>query len=347
MTRLARGAAVAAAALTLTFAPAADAAKAPPSPSIAYFSYSIRSGGGETTSQEDVFAVDPATGKITRFTNDSRGSFVSDRDPAWSPDRTKLAIYRDDGVTGARLVVLDGRTGKTLRTYGQGIQPDWLDPTRIVYVAWGPAWDRSDVWVLDAISGETRRITDARANEFYESPTWHPTAGLAVTLATFDAEWNPLARDVVTFSADDVLAAYDGGTLLPTTAAANVTASRDLGPVGEPAWSPDGTTLAMVSNRWTWTAYDESGTPFTLPMSEIVLVPVAGTGYTRVTNDTDEVVTGSDGSPVFSPDGTRLAWVRGWEDAWREITVASLADLATWTVVGNEKAVRFKGSLDW
>lgn len=350
----------AAALLVLLPAPGALAAKpapTPPAPSIAYFSYSIRTGGGEVNSQEDIFAVAPATGKITRLTNDSGRQFVSDRDPAWSPDRTRLAIFRDDGVTGLRLAILDARTGRTLRTYGPGLAPDWVDATRIVYSLWGPDYDRTDLWLLDTVSGATTKLTDAQQWEFYDSPSWHPTAGLVASLTTMveyvpppeegDPYPVPSTVDAVTFTAADVVAAYSGGPLLTAAMRTAVTADRDLGYVYEPAWSPDGSTLAMVSYRWEWTAYDEAGAPYTLPMSEIVLVPVNGTGYTRVTNDTDELTTGSDGSPVFSPDGTRLAWVRGYEDLWREIVVMDLATPGMWTTVGDERAVRFKGSLDW
>lgn len=341
--------------LVLAPVPAYAAKVTPANPGIAYFSYSIRPGGGEVSSQEDIFALDPATGKISRLTNDSRGAFVSDRDPAWSPDRTKLAIHRDDGYTGVTLVVIDARSGKTLRTYGQGIEPDWLDLVRIVYSAWNETYDRADLYVLDAISGETRKLTDAARYEFYESPAWHATGGLAASLATFADYYPPeggdpypmqVGKSVVVFDPAGVTAAVQDGTV-PLPAPADVTAARDLGFVRQPAWSPDGQTLAMVSSRWEWTAYDEGGNPYVLPLSEIVLVPVNGTGYTRVTHDTDESVTGSDGSPVFSPDGTRLAWVRGYEDAWAEITIAPLSDLTSWTVAGDERSVRYKGSLDW
>src|SRR3712207_7437667 len=40
-------------------------------------------------------SVDPRTGVVRRLTDDrSRPEFVSDRDPAWSPDRRRLAIHR-------------------------------------------------------------------------------------------------------------------------------------------------------------------------------------------------------------------------------------------------------------
>jgi Tol biopolymer transport system component len=85
-------------------------------------------------------------------------------------------------------------------------------------------------------------------------------------------------------------------------------------------------------------------------MSEIVLVDLDAGTYVRMTTDIDELTDGSDNSPVFSPDGTRIAWVRGLEDQWRKIVVQNVSDAATpgtWTAVPGQDQGRFKGALDW
>lgn len=60
----------------------------------------------------------------------------------------------------------------------------------------------------------------------------------------------------------------------------------------QPALSPDGSLVAFSSNRGG--AYS------------IYIVGVDGTGLRRLTNNTDD-----DGEPVWSPDGARIAFVRG------------------------------------
>jgi hypothetical protein len=51
-------------------------------PEIAYSAYSVSGAGGESTSQEDIFAVDPRTGQVRRLTDDRASPvMVSDRNP--------------------------------------------------------------------------------------------------------------------------------------------------------------------------------------------------------------------------------------------------------------------------
>lgn len=360
-------------AICLTMAAAAAgpaaAARKPPPPAtastaeIAYFSYSVSNAGGEVNSQEDIFTVDPKTQTIKRLTDDRNRTFISDRDPAWSPDRTKIALFRSDGTT-TRLVVIDARTGRTLNEYPTtvGLAPEWLSGTQIV--AGNGVWDRSDLVVQTYPSGAQVQLTAAAPGESFVSPSWDPVKGLAVTRVTMqyvppaDAEsdgyWDPTGAYVLTFTPEQVTSALATGVPLTSGMGTDVTGPRGLTWSWEPSWSPTENKLVVSSNDWTWSwpGTDENGNPttYTGMMSEIVLVDLTEPGYTRVTTDAGEAVTGSDGSPVFSPDGIKIAWARGLEDEWREIVVLNTADAGTSTtptVVGNERQARFKGALDW
>jgi hypothetical protein len=67
-----------------------------PAAEIAYFSYALAGGAGESTSQEDVFAVDPGTGQDRRLTDDRTNPvFVSDRTP---PGRRTAGRWRSTGL---------------------------------------------------------------------------------------------------------------------------------------------------------------------------------------------------------------------------------------------------------
>jgi TolB protein len=65
----------------------------------------------------------------------------------------------------------------------------------------------------------------------------------------------------------------------------------------EPAWSPDGARIAFSD-----TGYDESGASST---AGVYIVNADGTGRTRLSSDSAR----SDSHPVWSPDGTRVAFV--------------------------------------
>jgi Tol biopolymer transport system component len=71
----------------------------------------------------------------------------------------------------------------------------------------------------------------------------------------------------------------------------------------QPAWSPDGTKLAFVSNR------DD------VSSREIYVMNADGSGVVRLTNNT-----AADGDPAWSPDGTRIAFTSG-RDGHSEIYV--------------------------
>ena len=67
---------------------------------------------------------------------------------------------------------------------------------------------------------------------------------------------------------------------------------------GDPAWSPDGATIAFES---------QNSTPYG-PVDRIFLVKVDGTGLRQLTPDTPNY--SFDGGPSWSPDGTRIVFSR-------------------------------------
>ena len=69
-----------------------------------------------------------------------------------------------------------------------------------------------------------------------------------------------------------------------------------------PAWSPDGTRIAFVSDR-------DGGFP------ELYLMNADGSGVTRLTNNAFV-----DGNPSWAPDGSRLVFERCCENGTSDLT---------------------------
>ncbi len=291
-----------------------------PAAEIAYFSYAIAGGAGEPTSQEDVFAVDPGTGQVRRLTDDRTNPvFVSDRNPAWSPDRRTLAIHRaSDADPVTRLYLLSGADGSVRKTLVPGVGPQWLGTGTLLYLD-----DQQDVWSVDVRTLATRRITDLGADVSINGMSWHPVAGLALGYA------GPVDRSSIATipAASVVAAAAPGGSAVGPDA---LTFRTDPGVNASfPDWSPTADRIALT----TW----EPGSPgrvgyLTLASGAITLLPG------------DPLL--SDHGAVFSPDGGTIAWVRGHEDTWSEIWLAELGTGHTRQLTDDAQE-RYKAGLDW
>ncbi len=287
---------------------------------IAYFAYSVSGAGGETTAQEDVFAVDPGTGQVRRLTDDRTNPVVvSDRNPAWSPDRRRLAIHRGSSVEpGSRLYVLSAADGSVVRTLVPGVVPQWLGTGSLLYLD-----DDRDVWCVDVGTRATRRITALGDDVTVDGMSWHPVGGLAIGCS------GPGDRSsVATIPAASVLAAAVPGGPVVRPGALTFRTDPGVG-ASSPDWSPDADRIALT----TW----EPGSPsrvghLTLATGEITLVP----GDPPL----------ADHGAVFSPDGRRLAWVRGLEDTWTEIWLAEPGGGGARQLTDDAQG-RFKAGLDW
>jgi TolB protein len=353
--------------LTAGSASAAPTRTPAAAPQIAYFSWNIK--GGEPTSQEDIFTVDPTTSKISRITNDmAAGAFISDRDPAWSPDRTRLAIFRDSTGGESWLVLLDARTGRTLRTLTQGMAPHWYDANTLLFlrinedqrdengdvVGFG-----SDVYAVDLTTLAVTRVTAFGPWISVNGMSWHPTSGLAIGYHETTSDWADVRTSVAVLPAAAVnarLAAGPSSTGYLTPADLTfLTPPEQL--AYSPDWAPNGTTLAFGVGVPYAAAEDPT---YLVPQSEVVVMSVPSGVTTQITDDSTpsdprcswgegaalQLVPCDDDSPTWSPDGTQLAYAHGQEDEWREVRIYTVATGLTRELTG-DRAMRFKGALDW
>jgi Tol biopolymer transport system component len=78
-----------------------------------------------------------------------------------------------------------------------------------------------------------------------------------------------------------------------------------VGLASSPSWSPDGSQVVFATNR------DTGGTG----MNEIYVVNADGSGLRRLTFDAT-ASTGAKGEPVWSPDGTQIAYLANGNEIW-------------------------------
>ena len=301
-------------------------------PAIAFFGYSTSGYAGETNSQEDIFEVSPTTGAVRRITDDRGAAFKSDRDPAWGPDRSTLAIHTaTDGAPGERIALISRSSGAELDSYGPGFTPRWLGAGALLCLrsVLGPDGEpHIQVGCIDLHTRVVTPVTDIEPGVEIVGYAWHATGGLALALSDVAGDAEPIG---VAPAAAVAAARAPGGTPLPRSAFTTVTPAGVR--AGMPRWSPTGDRIALT----TWVP----GAP-----SRVGLLSVATGTVSALPAPSDPTL--SDSGPVFSPDGATVAFLRGYEDAWSEIWLWSrtLGKLRLRRLTDDSQG-RFKGSLDW
>ena len=303
-----------------------DKGKGPrPSGEILFFAYTLS--GSEPTSQEDIFGVEAATSAVRRLTDHSSGMpFVSDRDPAWSPDRSQMVFMSGDAAAPMHLPVLSAAGAPVADLAVEGTTPVWLDGATVVCsvhrLGADGVWDRADLVAVDVPSGAVHPLTAVASGHYLGEPAWHPSSGLGATLSVYDPVTMSFEdQHLVLADPTSVTATLAGGPALTVSDFVDIAPGHQWG--AGPAWSPDGSLLAFSATRPCATAGPD-GTAV-LQMDVAMLTLATGT-VEWVTDDTsgdyDDGL--NDGSPAFSPDGRWLAWVRGHEDDWTRIMVKRL-----------------------
>lgn len=186
----------------------------------------------------DLFVM-PVGGAPRNLTNDP----AFDTDPAWSPDGTQLAWASDRGGALLDLWIRDMRSGEVrqlthLPTSAMG--PSWSpDGSRIAFLDVDGIWGRANISVVDVASG---RVTKVHESIFAPgNPTWSADGKhLAVSaLTAYSTRFREGTNQILTFSA---ASAEEGDRWI--TPVKNLSIDSRVG--GGPAWSPDGTRMALI-----------------------------------------------------------------------------------------------------
>ena len=199
-----------------------------------------------------------------------------DRDPAWSPDGTRIAFIHDDFSESELLVM--GSDGDNVQNVGsEDLQsPYWSGRGS---PSWSP--DGSRIAVAgrgDRESSKWRFWVDMVDNIFVVDPDGDNVRKLTSD-GGFGPSWSPdgtriaFAKSTGTYATDIFVMDADGH---------NVTRLTYGGGWG-PSWSPDGTRIAFVSNQ------------------EVFVMDADGTSRRQLTDN-------GGSSPDWSPDGSRIAY---------------------------------------
>lgn len=210
----------------------------------------------------------------------------------WAPDGKSFS-FLDVVDRGADLWVA-GRDGSGARRVARNVDEfyDWapdsehLVVSRSTFIDYTLGFD-SDLYVLSADGTDTEQLTDSDLPE--SMPVWSPD-GRSIAFTGAARTRDGVNLDI--YSLD--LATHETTRLTDHPA-------QDQ----EPLWSPDGRYLAFLSARHD--PYDSEYGPYT---GALYLIEVSSGEEIRLTRGDRS----KDREHVWSPDGSALAYTRGWDD---------------------------------
>lgn len=255
-------------------------------------------------------------------------------DPQLSPDGkwvaytvTSLDAEEDKSDTDVWMVPAAGGEGIRVTTSKESeSSPRWsLDGRYLAFLS-GREGSKTQVWLLNRQGGEAERLTDLPAS--VEDLAWSPDGKQlalvvsdadpdddeAADLAKDEAKKAKTAKPLVTrrlqFKSDGkgyLREIYSHIYVFDVKTKTSVQITTGPYDDSEPAWSPDGRTLAFTSKRSKEPDLDDNSDIF-------LIAPAAGETPRALTSSP-----GADTAPAFSPDGKWIAYVEGGPepaDAW-------------------------------
>lgn len=223
------------------------------------------------------------------------------RHPAFSPDGARIAISSRRGESPAIYLIDSTRPAQNPLSAvtspadtGADTEPSFTpDGARIVYTSTRRAGD-ADIRIINTDGTGMAPLVATDAEEHWGVVS--PNGNMLAYSSDADGDTDIWVKDISNFGD----AAYD-----PADPGTNLTGASDFREEA-PAWSPDGTMLAFHTNR--------NGD------FDVFMMNADGSGQVAVTADQH-----SDGYPVFSPNGERLAITRD-----REVWTVPARPWADW-----------------
>jgi dipeptidyl aminopeptidase/acylaminoacyl peptidase len=208
--------------------------------------------------------------------------------PRFSPDGRYLAFVSDRYIAGGPVLEKVAEKGQVflLPLTGGEAYPVTALPEGVDTLQWAPDSKR-----LGVVSRDAREEADDTAKPESEREAAPPIVLTRLQHKRDGSGWLDLRRRHL------YIIQLDNALEVPGRAIA-VSKTLTSGPYddGDPAWAPDGRSIAFSSNR--------SKEPDENDNTDIWVVDAQGGEPRRITNDP-----GSDDNPVFSPDGQRIAYV--------------------------------------
>lgn len=210
----------------------------------------------------------------------------------WSHDGTKLAVSVSSG-NELEIAVMNA-DGSSPKLIASGLSAVWSpDGTKLAYAASTPTSD-ANIWTMHADGSAQTQLTQFGGYENAEAPVWSPDGK---KLAFHLENLSGAGFTVWTMNSDGSnQQSYPGSTLL----------YNDADMIGRLVnWSPDGTKLAFYSTA----ALDGNPGDPNVDSLNIWLMNADGTNRHPLTNYTLDVGSIYVFDPVWSPDGSQLAFL--------------------------------------
>lgn len=180
---------------------------------------------------------------LTQLTNNSYGAYS----PSWSPTADKI-LYSAEDKNGNSFIWIMGASGEEPTQLGAGNDPRWSpDGKKIVYSkSTTSGYNKNyDIWIMNVDGSNSLQMTTEKEKQEI-SPVWSP-----------DGKW---IAYVVKYSQEKYFNLYDGKMTASSDLRSDIwvlnvnggkptqlTAFKGLNSF--PAWSPDGKSIAFISNR--------------------------------------------------------------------------------------------------